>query len=88
VPFGGQPDVATSLRVLGGVGQQVQEDLGQPGRVGVEVDRLGRQRDRQFMGLGLDGRAGRFHGTWDHRRQVNALLAELQFPPGDAGNVE
>ena len=40
LPLGGQPDPAARLGVLGAVGEQVAEHLGQPRQVGVEVDRL------------------------------------------------
>ena len=39
LPLGGQPDAAARLGVLGAVVQQVREHLGQPGQVGVQVDR-------------------------------------------------
>ena len=58
-PLGGEPDVPAARGVLGAVGEQVAEDLGQPGQVGVEADRLGRQRDGEFVPRGLDQRAGR-----------------------------
>ena len=38
--LGGKPDAAPFLGVLGGVGQEVREDLLQPGRVGIERHRL------------------------------------------------
>ena len=41
LPLGGQPDVAARRGVLGRVVQQVREDLGQPGQVGVEPEALG-----------------------------------------------
>ena len=39
-PFGGEPDVTAPLGVLGGVVQQVQEDLSEPDGIGVQMDRL------------------------------------------------
>ena len=54
-PLGGRARCGPRLRVLGAVGEQVAEDLGQPGQVGVEEDRLGRQRDGQLVPGRLDG---------------------------------
>ena len=39
---GAQPDTSAGIGVLGGVRQQVADHLGQPHRVGVERQRLGR----------------------------------------------
>ena len=81
LPLGGQPDVTALVGVLGGVVEQVREHLGQPGRVGVQVDRLGRQRDGEFVACAsMSGRLV-FDGALDHRRQFDPLLAELQPSP-------
>ena len=63
---------AAALGVLGAVGEQVAEHLGQPGQVGVEEDRLRRQRDGQLVPGGLDERAGRLHGAAHDVREQHA----------------
>ena len=45
----GQPDVPAPVGELAGVVQQVADHLRQPRRVGVEIDGLRRQRDRQLV---------------------------------------
>jgi len=40
--------------VFGTVGQQVVEDLGEPGEVGVQEDGLGRERDGELVASFLD----------------------------------
>ena len=76
-PLGGQPDVTGLLGVLGGVVQQVGEDLGQPDRVGAHHYRLGRQRHGQFVGRCFDERAGRFDGGVQYVGQIHSLRAKL-----------
>ncbi len=88
LPLGGQPDATAILGVLGGVVEQVGEHLGQPHRVGLQVDRLGRQGDGEFVAAGLDERAAGFQGGLHHGGQFDPLLAEFQLVPGDAGHVE
>ena len=61
--------VPAPLGVLGAVGEQVAEHLRQPGQVGVQVDRLRRERDGEFVPGRLDGGAGRLHGAAHHVRQ-------------------
>jgi hypothetical protein len=74
LPLGGQPDLAPTVVVLGGVVQQVGEHLSEPGRVGVHDDRVLGQPDGQFVAHLLDQRAARLHGTAHHRRQLHPLL--------------
>jgi len=49
-------DVAAGLCVLGGVGQQVAEDLREPQRIGVERQRLGRQVHVERVAARVDQR--------------------------------
>jgi uncharacterized membrane protein YeaQ/YmgE (transglycosylase-associated protein family) len=46
--------VATVLGVLSGIGKQVQDNLFQPGCIGVQPDGLRRQRHRKFMPAFVD----------------------------------
>jgi len=59
LPLGGQPDAAPTLGILGGVVQQVHEDLGQPGQVRFEWDRVGRENDDEFVAEPFDERPAR-----------------------------
>ena len=83
-----QPDVPAPVRVLGGVVQQVGDDLGQPGRVAVHEDRLGRHDDGELVARLLDGRAARLHGGVDHRPQFDPLPAQFQLAARDPAHVE
>ncbi len=47
--FSGEPDVPAALCVLGGVVQQVQEHLSEPDGIGVQMERLWRQADSEFV---------------------------------------
>ena len=60
-----QRDPAPRLGVLGGVVQQVGEDLLEPGRVGLAGARLRGERDRQLVAAGLDQRPGGLDGAGD-----------------------
>ena len=53
---GDELDAAPGRRVLGGVGQEVDEDLLQPGRVGLEPQVRGREREQQLVLPLLDER--------------------------------
>ena len=88
LPLGTQPDAAAFLGVLGGVVEQVGEHLGQPHRVGLEVDRLRRQGDGELVAAGLDDRTAGFQGGLHHGGQLDPLLAEFQLVAGDARHVE
>ena len=74
--------------VLGGVGEQVHDDLFQPGRVGVHPDRFRRQRHRQFMLALVDQRADRRHGIFHHDAQGDRFLVKLNPTCGDARDFE
>ena len=82
-----QGDASSSIGVLGGVGQQIQEHLRQPGQVGVESNRLLRERDREFMAHLLDQRAARFDRTVHHGRQLHSLLAKFELATGNPAHV-
>ena len=73
---------------LHGVVQQVADDLRQPRRVGVEIDRLRRQRDRQLVVHALVQRADGLDGLLDDGRELDALFAQLDLASRDAAHVE
>ena len=83
-----QPDATAPLGVLGALLSRLANTWASRVTVGVQVDRLGRQRDRQFVARRLDQRAAGFHGVLHRRRQVDPLLAQFDLAVGDAGHVE
>ena len=72
VPLGGEPDAAFRLRVLGGVGQQVADHLGQAGRVGHGPHRAARLYDRQLVAAGVHQRADVLDGP----RQAGVVVKD------------
>ena len=82
-----QADQPPRLGVLDGVVQQVPEDLLQPRRVGLQQDRLVRERDGQRVPALLERRPDRLDRTLDDRGEAHDLLAELDLPLGDPGDV-
>ena len=85
---GRERDAAPGVGVLGGVGQEVDEDLLEPDRVGLEPQGPRGERDGQLVLPLLDERADGLDGTADDRREVERLLAELDLAPRDAGDVQ
>ena len=83
-----QPDGATPRRVLGGVAQQIADDLRQTRRIGVEAHRVAGQRDRERMAARVDARADHLDRLLDDRGQQDQLLAERDLPLGNARHVE
>ena len=75
-------------RVFGGIGEQVDNDLFQPGGVGVQPDRLRRQRHREFMPALVHQRAGRLHRTFHNAIQCDPFLLKVDFSGGDAGDFQ
>src|SRR5688572_3127327 len=45
----GEPDSSCGIGILGGIIEEVRNDLLQPYRIGFERERLRRQRDREMM---------------------------------------
>ena len=85
---GGQPDPAPALGVLGGVRQQVHDDLLDSRRVG--PDRQGillERRDQLVLPL-FDERADRFDGLVEDVGRVHKLLLQANLPAGDPRDVE
>jgi hypothetical protein len=88
VARGAQPDATAALGELGGIVEQVREDLGEADRVGVEVDGVGRQRQFQVLAGALDEGPRDLQGLVQHGAQRNPLPAQLQLAAGDPADVE
>ena len=69
-------------RVLGGVGQEVHEDLLQPRRVGVEPQVGGREREQQLVLPLLDERPDGLDGLMDEARGVDDAPCGAGSCPG------
>ena len=83
-----QPDVTALVGVLGGVGEQVHHHLFQPGSVGVQPDRLRRQRHREFMLALVDQRADRRHRIFHDDSHGDPFSVKLNPTGGNARNFE
>src|SRR5262249_57437136 len=88
LPLHDQGNLAARPGVLGGVVQQVHQDLLEASRVGVDVDRLRGEGDHQPVILRLDERAHRVDGVVHRPGQLHRLLAELDPTAGDPADVE
>ncbi|MEJ7637199.1 MAG: hypothetical protein WKF75_04205, partial [Singulisphaera sp.] len=83
-----QGDPAPRLGVLGGVGQEVAQDLDEPDRVGLQPERLGRERHRELVAARIDERPGGLDGAGHLRRHLDRDLAERDVAAPDARGVE
>src|SRR5438309_5315885 len=88
VHMGAYQDPAANVGVLGGVVQQIGEDLREPGGIGEEHHGLGRQIERNPVAALVDERARALDRLLDHGAQEERLLAKLDLPAGDARDVE
>ena len=86
--LGREPDSSSRLGVLTGVVEQIAEDLRQPHRVGIEEDRLLRQRHVDRLLVTFRQRTARFDGVLDDRREIHPRLSQLQLVPRDSADVE
>ena len=86
-PLGCEPNAAATVGILGGVVEQIGDGLGEPGRICIEVDRLGRHRQREFLTAGVEQWLACFNGGTQHCRQFHALLAQRQLVAGDARDI-
>src|SRR4029077_14720825 len=84
----GEPDVTTSFCVLGGVVQQIHEDLSEPDGIGVEIERLWRQANGEFLTTLVDEGTAAFHSAFQNRRQHNTLFTDVQLVAANARHVE
>ena len=83
-----QRNASARVGVLGGVGEQVRQQLRDAQRIRMQRGRTRRQLDRQRVALGIDHRARRLHGHVDDRAQRHVALLELELALGDARDVE
>jgi hypothetical protein len=76
-------------RVLGGVVEQISDDLGQPRHVAVDDD-LGPVpwRQHEIVAPGVDHRPTGLDRVGDHRRELDPFLAQLDLALRDAADVE
>ena len=72
-----QPDVTVVVGELASVVQQVADNLRQPRGIGMQVDLVRRQRDRQLLSHPLVRRTDGFDCLLHDHRQLDLLLAEL-----------
>ena len=78
-----------ALGVLGGVGEEVDEDLLEPRRVGLEPEVAAVDRDASSVVLPLlDERPDGLDGLVEDRRGVDDLRPEADLAAGDPGDVE
>ena len=78
LPLRRQVDATAVLAELGGVVEQVQKHLRQPGLIGVDEDRLCRQSHRQFVALFFDERTARFDCLGNDLRQFDAFAPAVR----------
>ena len=81
-------DAALLRRVLGGVGQEVDQRLGQPGGVAAQRHRLVRHLDDELVAAAVDRVARRLDAEPDHLAIVDQLVAQPDLAGGDAADVE
>src|SRR6185437_12577888 len=84
----GDSDVASRVRVLRAVGEQVAEDLCQPDPVGVDVERLGGHLHVEPVSAGVESRAAGFYRALDGFPDSRDLLAQLQAVAGDPADIQ
>ena len=83
-----QIDASAVGCVLGRVVEEIGEDLREPYRVAVDRERLGRQIEPELMMRRLDEAAAGLDRAPQHDRDLDSLLAELDFATSDAGHLE
>ena len=85
---GRESDVAAGLGVLGRVGQEVADDLFEPGRVGVDPEVAPVEvKLQRVLPLGDQG-AGGLDGVVEGRGRLDSTAAELDLAAGDPRDVE
>src|SRR6185436_13889903 len=83
-----QSDVALARREFESVVEQVAKYLGEPDRIGMDVNRLGRQVDFEAMGGLFRERLTDFERQLDDGRQVEARQAQIDLAAADPAHVE
>ena len=88
LPGHDQIDPAAGIGVLGGVGQEVGQDLLKPGRVGHQGYRLIRQGNGELMPAGLDQLPDILDGAGHDLGRVHRLPAERDGAARESGRIE
>jgi hypothetical protein len=88
VPLGDHIDATAVGGVSRSVVEQIREYLREPHRVGMQVDRLARQKQRQSMPGSVDERAAGFGRAVDDRRERNDACLQLQSVLRDSADVQ
>ena len=77
-----------SFWILGGVVEQVGDDLGEPRRVAVDHDRGLGETDVELVAMRVDDRLAGLDRLRDDGIEVDRLEPELDLAAGDARHVE
>ena len=85
---GGQPDTAAGFRVLTRVVEEIAEHLRQSHGIGIQINRLVRQRHIDPLLVALSERAAGLDRMTDDRSQLDPCLLELKLVPRNAADVE
>ena len=85
---GADPDVPAGLGVARRVVEQVGKDLREPRAIGLEPDRLGRQRDGERVPRGVDGGPAGFDRGLQDGGDVHGSNAQRELVAADAAHVE
>src|SRR6185369_12475243 len=83
-----QPNTTALVGKLKRIVQKVADHLGESCRVGIQIDRVGRQSHRQLTMSALVERTKRFNSLIDDWRELGLLFAELELASRDATHVE
>ena len=86
--FRREDDLPAVRGVLGGVVEQVGENLRQPRRIGVHINGFRRELHRQRVPGLVDERAADFHGALHDLVQTDGLFAQGDPAPRDARDIE
>ncbi len=81
-----QRDAAARCGVLGGIVEQVGEDLREAHHVRLQHDRLRGKRHRELVLRGVDQRPARLERGVDHRCEIDRLLTQLDLAQRDSGH--
>src|SRR3954470_11726424 len=81
-------DATSFIRILAGVRQEVSENLFQPRRVAIDHHRLAGDGDGQLLLSLLDKSSNGPDRSGDDGSEANCLLAEVNLPFRDSGDVE
>ena len=85
---GGERDLAAVVGVLGGVVEQVGENLGEPRKIAPDAHRLRRRAHRERVAARVDERPRGLDGDADDFGDVDRFELELDLPVRDPRHVE